>query len=1072
MSEKSDSSIKQTTVRFSRVVHPIWAIGLGISITIGLSVLILLRYFLDLSASGLSFSYLIAGVIFIPIVLTYGELSATYRQRKGLFNILSINDAPELVYSSEWITLGGYISLAALLGQGAGIFINTLIAYFFNVSIEIRFLTPAIIALIAVGRFFGRRAGWRLTSAIAFGCILFLIIISGQVWLSPEVVNAVPITTKNTGNTLYVFALMSAALWSINIVINHQREIQKPTRLLQPILLTAVISATVLAFIVAGTLISHPALTENGTLPIASLAGYKSELFELIYLVLGALITLTSLDWMMISSLRLVGLMTRDGFLPSQLQTTIARLRTPSKPLAILTVVIALAAGIFPTITLSGLSAFTFLLTTIILTGKSILKPFKDLSEERLIKLPFPPLFPGLSVSICAFLLLVLPLYIWLNGLIWLSLGGLYYLLFARRGNIAARRQDQVIGDIAPPTEKTGYRVLVSVTNPKTAASLIQAGALIAKARKGQVLVINIVNLPEQVPTYLKKQAARDKLQSLHTYIEDARVENIQIEPIVRLAPSPASGLIETVREEKIDLILMGRTIRSSESSTASRPILERVARGVSCEIAVLHGSFSGPIKKVVVPTAGGPHAPAALRLGESLTQTDNGQIVAVNIITARPTPDNQKQAKSNLESTVAGAENPDNIERTIIHATDVRQSILEQVENEDLLLLGASTKGLLDQTVFAGLPAEVAKSRSGPTLLVKPAEGVREFWLRRFSRMVYAPTPTLTVGERGSVHTQMFQAARAGADFYSLIIMAAMIAFLGLVQNSGAIIIGAMLVAPLMSPILAMANSIVQGNLDMLTTASESTVKGTLLTIGVAIAMAIILPYHSPTHEILSRTQPNFLDLLVALASGAAAAYAISKKKVTAAALPGVAIAAALVPPLCVAGYGIGSSQFALAGGALLLFAANLSAIILAGAGIFLLLGFRPSHAGSGKQMRRAITLTLVSMLVIAIPLGLTSINSRNQIKNELQLETLFIEAVQENSAQVEDVTIKFQRDKYLINGTIYTFTDFNSDQIYDIQEHLNQVTGLPITVQVKVLNASLIDTDEEYNPIATQQP
>jgi uncharacterized hydrophobic protein (TIGR00271 family) len=237
---------------------------------------------------------------------------------------------------------------------------------------------------------------------------------------------------------------------------------------------------------------------------------------------------------------------------------------------------------------------------------------------------------------------------------------------------------------------------------------------------------------------------------------------------------------------------------------------------------------------------------------------------------------------------------------------------------------------------------------------------------------------------------------AKADIDFYVLMVLAASIALFGLLQNSAAVIIGAMLVAPLMSPILAMAYSVVRGQAKMLRQATESAVNGIILAITVAALLSLLLvalgiPIPS-TNEILARTQPNFLDLLVALASGAAAAYAISRSEVSAA-LPGVAIAAALVPPLAVVGYGLGTAQFDFAAGSLLLFLTNLAAIILAAATVFLLLGFRPpARDDRDEQARFSLKMAIVAMVLIAIPLFATTHASANQAARD-QTVSLILE-------------------------------------------------------------------------------
>ncbi|MGB5392412.1 MAG: hypothetical protein WBP10_19730, partial [Thermoanaerobaculia bacterium] len=118
-----------------------------------------------------------------------------------------------------------------------------------------------------------------------------------------------------------------------------------------------------------------------------------------------------------------------------------------------------------------------------------------------------------------------------------------------------------------------------------------------------------------------------------------------------------------------------------------------------------------------------------------------------------------------------------------------------------------------MSQTVFGGLPLEVARARGSATLVVKRAEAAMHFWKRRLWEMLNRILPTLPVKERSDVYSQMAEAARADVDFYALISLSSGIALFGLLLDSSAVIIGAMLVAPLMSPILSLAQGIVQGN-------------------------------------------------------------------------------------------------------------------------------------------------------------------------------------------------------------------------------------------------------------------
>lgn len=157
-------------------------------------------------------------------------------------------------------------------------------------------------------------------------------------------------------------------------------------------------------------------------------------------------------------------------------------------------------------------------------------------------------------------------------------------------------------------------------------------------------------------------------------------------------------------------------------------------------------------------------------------------------------------------------------------------------------------------------------------------------------------------------------------------------IATFGLVLNSPAVVIGAMLISPLMGPILAAGLALAAADLYLGIKSLLSILIGVVSSVLFSAALVWALPFQIPTSEILARTQPNLLDLGVALFSGLAGSVVVCRRSegggVTA--LPGVAIAVALMPPLCAVGFGIGSGfAWPIISGAGLLFLTNLAAIV-----------------------------------------------------------------------------------------------------------------------------------------------
>jgi uncharacterized hydrophobic protein (TIGR00271 family) len=177
-----------------------------------------------------------------------------------------------------------------------------------------------------------------------------------------------------------------------------------------------------------------------------------------------------------------------------------------------------------------------------------------------------------------------------------------------------------------------------------------------------------------------------------------------------------------------------------------------------------------------------------------------------------------------------------------------------------------------------------------------------------------------------------------------ALISLSTIIAALGLVQDSAAVIIGAMLIAPLMTPILGVGLALAQGNAVLARMAFRSIAFGVSTSFLLAVVVGVVDQTSDTlviTEQMWSRGWPGLSDLMVAFVSGLAAAYANTRPGLVAA-LPGVAIAAALVPPIATAGLACAAGEFRLVYGALLLFFVNMVAIVLAASVSLWIVGVR----------------------------------------------------------------------------------------------------------------------------------
>ena len=295
-------------------------------------------------------------------------------------------------------------------------------------------------------------------------------------------------------------------------------------------------------------------------------------------------------------------------------------------------------------------------------------------------------------------------------------------------------------------------------------------------------------------------------------------------------------------------------------------------------------------------------------------------------------------------------------------------------------------------------------------------------------------------------------QSARRLTNFFVLLLLATVIATFGVLSDSTATVIGAMIVAPLMGPIMATAAAIVMGS-------GERALRSlALVAAGVAavILLSVVLSWTVPdvrisftdNGELASRIAPGLVALLTALASGAAGAFIMAREEI-ADSMGGVAIAISLVPPLCVVGIALGQGEWGPASGAFMLFLTNFLAILLAGGITFMLggLGRIAVDAASVGTRRNAFILVVVATILVAIPLSITSYQA---IDNGLETRESQVTTEAWLAGSAHRLVSALVRGGHVI-VTIEGAGD--APPVTDLADRLAAVLRRPITVDLRVV-------------------
>lgn len=301
---------------------------------------------------------------------------------------------------------------------------------------------------------------------------------------------------------------------------------------------------------------------------------------------------------------------------------------------------------------------------------------------------------------------------------------------------------------------------------------------------------------------------------------------------------------------------------------------------------------------------------------------------------------------------------------------------------------------------------------------------------------------------------------------FYFMLTLSTVIATLGLLSNSAATIIGAMIVAPLMGPIVSSSYSIITANYKLLCRSALTIMTGASLVVLIAMLTAHAIGLRVVGAEILARTNPTLLDLGVAVAAGAAGAFALTRKSV-ATALAGVAIAVALVPPLCVLGIGLalGSEATmsmgltlgdrAIVPGSFLLFATNLVGIIVSAGLVFLFQAY-----GSFKQAVGGLIAAVFSMALVSYPLGFSF--NRLLLRNEIYRELTDVQ--RQRPDLFKDVS-SYSWNVRFFEGEAYVEMDLaappgllNNSRLSLLRDAIAQELTTPVTFKFRLIPVTVV--------------
>lgn len=375
--------------------------------------------------------------------------------------------------------------------------------------------------------------------------------------------------------------------------------------------------------------------------------------------------------------------------------------------------------------------------------------------------------------------------------------------------------------------------------------------------------------------------------------------------------------------------------------------------------------------------------------------------------------------------------------------------------------------------------PADASTTPPAPSIapalsdLIAPGSGVetgKGRLLRRLGRRHAEQIPLEPEDRRAVIASLFFEGSRRPAHlrrFSTLMALSVAIAALGLMADSTAVVIGAMLVAPLMGPALATSAAIVMG--------WPRRMRSNIALVGLGAAGAVALAAGIGVFargeldplpaEVLARTSPNLLDLGIAGAAGAAGAYAYVRKQASDA-LAGAAVAVALVPPLSVVGLMLQLGELRLAGGAALLFLVNVAGVLAAGAATFLIAGLAPGQRllSSGSRIQDGLRWAAIATIIVALPLQFGQTRLLPSLLDDDTIEGAVEQWAELTGRAIETVEVGVDYVQGTAQVNLIIATPDTSAPVDELAGAIANEVDQPVTVDIQVMETdrSLVSVAE----------
>jgi amino acid transporter/nucleotide-binding universal stress UspA family protein len=723
-------------VRLSREMRLFDIVMIGVGAMIGAGIFVLTGIAAGVAGPGLLLAFLLNAVVTLFAAAAYAELGSSFHDAGGSYLWVKLGLKDPQGFMSGWMDWFAHAVACSLYALGFGAYFKLVLPFIGLSGLETpllpveKWLAVAVVALFAWINFRGASETGGTGNVVTIAKIAVLAVFVGfgtwitlqrPDWQSVFVDDFLP---KGYGGVFVAMGLTFIAFEGYEIIAQCSEEVVQPERnvpkaIFLSLLIVVPIYLTV-AFAALGAVQVEgmPSWQFLGLHKETALVDVAKSFFPgggIMILIGGLLSTVSALNATIYSSSRVSLAMGRDRNLPAFFGKVHPKRKTPHGAIAGSAVLIAFMAVALPIETVASAANIMFLLLFMQVQVVLIVLRRKMPERPRGFRVPLVPVVPAIGILLQLFLAGYLFVYsplAWVSAAAWIALGFVTYYTYARK-------RDQAHGHVVEMREaamRKDYRILACLKDAEHADVILGTAAWLAKGREAEMIGLNVIEVSEGSLLALGLEQVAEARRELNEAMRRVPVPDVDMRTLVKISHRLSYAIIETVLEEKCNVIIIGRARHAGAFQRLSATVVGRVIREAPAHTLFVSGErWPEKVHRVLFAYDGGPHTKFAAQVAASISGATGGVVEAAHVLRLGATREERDRALTEmrelLDSSCPGAE------ARVLVSDDPATALLRAARRADVIVAGGTEAGALEELLAYTVPLELAERSPIPVI-------------------------------------------------------------------------------------------------------------------------------------------------------------------------------------------------------------------------------------------------------------------------------------------------------------------------------------------------------------------